>query len=323
MSETNQSLTQAFYAYFQAAHSELGNCLESYTLNGCAPEALDQLSLDIAKLRKELTEATSFLPSYDQRQCDIKLKELEESLQKLRTVSAPKPKFTFKRKVNKPSISPILSNSTQEHVPNMLLSSNISAPAGLPSTTFSLSGYSHEYLTFSSFPASTAIDASDLVISDLDHCVVNLLPSTPADLQSKLKITALHARNVRNCILLLPQIEGSALLHDLSRCVIVLGCHQYRMHTSSQTDVYIAVSSKPIIEHCTNIRFSLYPAPLRSADTNPMGNNLSVQDFSHIRPTPSPNWALLAENELIREGEWPVHRDVDVDEVLRNLLPSA
>ncbi len=56
---------------------------------------------------------------------------------------------------------------------------------------------------------------------------------------------------------------------------------------------------------------------------NPMGNNISVQDFSHIRPTPSPNWALLAENEMIRESDWPVHGDVDVDEVLRNLLPSA
>ncbi|KZS99598.1 uncharacterized protein LAESUDRAFT_733049 [Laetiporus sulphureus 93-53] len=319
----NQNLTQAFYAYFQAAHSELGNRLESYTLNRCAPEALDQLSLDIAKLRKELTHATSFLPSCDQRQCDIKLKELEESLQKLRTALAPKPEFTSKRKVNKPSISPVPSNSTQEQVPNVLLSSNTSSPAGLPSTSLSLSGHSHEYLTCSSFLASTAVDASDLAISDLAHCVVNLLPSTSADLQSNLKITVLHARNVRNCILLLPQIEGSALLHDLSRCIIVLRCHQYRMHTSSQTDVYIAVSSKPIIEHSTNIRFALYPAPLRSSDTNPMGNNLSKPDFSHIRPTPSPNWALLAENEMIRESDWPVHGDVDVDEVLRKLLPSA
>ena len=67
---------------------------------------------------------------------------------------------------------------------------------------------------------------SDLSISDLDHCIVNLLPSALSSSSSgndtPLIITALHARN------LLPNVDGGALIHDLERCVVVLGCHQVR-----------------------------------------------------------------------------------------------
>ena len=41
--------------------------------------------------------------------------------------------------------------------------------------------------------------------------------------------TAVHIRNVINCVLLLPVIKGSILLYDLQRCVVVIpGCHQVR-----------------------------------------------------------------------------------------------
>ena len=70
------------------------------------------------------------------------------------------------------------------------------------------------------------VPATDLSISDLDGCVVDLLSSALAP--QPLTFNALHARNVRNTVLLLPFVEGSAMIHDMDNCVIVLGCHQVR-----------------------------------------------------------------------------------------------
>lgn len=202
-----------------------------------ASGALEQLSVDVAKLRKELTDATDYLPSYDQRQYELvcsphwlqkvverelkiqHLKEIEESLDRLRSASTVKPKFAFKRKTPKATGTPALSPVSSSLTPAVSVSSE-NEPT---SRSLALSGRSHAYLDFTSlhFPPSAA---SDLTMSDLDHCIVNLLPLANESRSSL--FTALHVRNVRNCVIILPPIDGSALLHDLTQCTLVLGCHQ-------------------------------------------------------------------------------------------------
>lgn len=49
-------------------------------------------------------------------------------------------------------------------------------------------------------------------------------------------------------------------------------------------------------------------------------NYLAVQDFSHIRATPSPNWSPLPEDRGISDDRWPVSRE-NLKEVLQTLLP--
>lgn len=94
------------------------------------------------------------------------------------------------------------------------------------SSGLSLSGHAHSYLTVSSLSAPWSA-ASDLTISDLDHCVVNLVPSQAnPDAPADLAFNALHVRNVTNSVLILPVIPGSALLHDMKNCVIALGSRQ-------------------------------------------------------------------------------------------------
>jgi tubulin-specific chaperone C len=105
------------------------------------------------------------------------------------------------------------------------------------------------------------------------------------------------------------------------------------MHSSQNVDVYLDIRSNPIIEHSNGIRFAPYPSFL-DASISPESvsrSNLSVQDFSHIRPTPSPNWSLLSKNdaedarltrmkELVSANEKD-HQE-DVSEVLGGILPS-
>ncbi|EMD36984.1 hypothetical protein CERSUDRAFT_155385 [Gelatoporia subvermispora B] len=331
MSETNQKLTQDFYTHFQTSRSELNARLETLQTSVTDPEALKQIAHDVAKLRKELTDAIGFLPAYDQRQCDLKLKEVEALLEKLRASAAPKPKFSFKRKANPTPSSPSPSdNRATQAIP----------PAVAPSTqtgtsqtnSLILTGQTHRYLTLSSLPVLQSSESSDLAISEISHCIINLTPlagdAQEASAAPPSYFTALHARNITDSILILPHINGSALLHDLTRCIIVLGCHQFRMHTSSDVDVYLSVLSNPIIEHCKGIRFAHYPSLLYPSG-QPMSTeskHAAVQDFSHIRATPSPNWSVLQEDKRIADTQWPtasVSSQHEIDILLRTHLSKA
>ncbi|KAI0795744.1 tubulin binding cofactor C-domain-containing protein [Abortiporus biennis] len=332
MSETNnQRLIQEFYTCFQVsktgASSHLTSRLEKLKDQGdVSNNDLNGLTLDITGLRKSLTDATVYLniPSYDLRLYEEALKSLEQSLDEIRTSFAPKPKFSFKR--SKPAttpssvISPSPAPSGTSSGPHP-----VSPPEGSTNRLL-LFNQSKKYLDWTSLPSNSS---SDLTVSNLDHCIVNLVGGTEEPTQS---ITALHVQNLQDCVLILPpSIDGSALLHDLKRCTIILGCHQFRMHSSTSVNVYLSISSNPIIEHCSAVAFAAYPPELsKSAIPVADSKHLSVQDFTHIRATPSPNWKALPSSETISAEDWgmistirgPIGGD-RLEEVLAKLLPKS
>ncbi|TCD63589.1 hypothetical protein EIP91_005197 [Steccherinum ochraceum] len=319
MADSNRTLIEQFYAKFNESRSDLSTRLEAFKNDAAKPkDVLDQIALDIAQLRKDLADATSYLPAYDQRQYELQVKNFEQSLDQLRTASAPKPKFAFKRKQAAPS-----SGQTTPSTKPPLTSPNAASSTSttISNNARSLSGHSGAYLGPTSLPASSSASGSELTISDVDNCIINLFPTSSegADV-----ISALHVKNVKRSVLLLPVMSGSAILHDVQDTVLVIGCHQFRMHTSSHVDVYLSIPSNPIIEHCSNIRFAKYPTHLTTSPSNDNANKyLSVQDFSHIRATPSPNWQELPGDTVIGEERWPVAPGVDdVRTVLQSLLPK-
>ncbi|KAJ6588376.1 tubulin binding cofactor C-domain-containing protein [Mycena capillaripes] len=298
MSDPAWSFSQSFSAQFLASRTELESRVDLAKSTKITADALQVLSVDLSKLTKTLADATGSLPSYDQRQYELQLKALEKSLEELRT-SIPKSKFAFKRKA--------AAASTQDPpnvVPTVVPERS---PQSQPmSTNLTLSSHSLRYLSNTSVPWKS--QASDLTISDLTKCIVNLLPDAVDESSSQdssdSKISALHIRNLTDTILLLPVIRGSVLLHDLRRCIVVVGCHQFRMHTSTNVDVYLSIPSTPIIEHCSQIRFASYPAALRGSEDTCSDDTFSVQDFSHIKSTPSPHWSTLPPEA--RASNWPV-----------------
>ncbi|KAF7319483.1 C-CAP/cofactor C-like domain-containing protein [Mycena chlorophos] len=284
--------------------SELASRVDEAKKDAAKPDVLSALSLELANLAKLLSDATGSLPNYAQRQYESQVKELEKSLEELRAL-VPKSKFAFKRK------TPTASTASTQSAPPTLPRPNAAEPARETSANMILSSHARRYLTHDALPLK-ASPTSDLTISDLNHCIVNLLGP-------ELRISALHIRNLVDTVLLLPSIAGSVLLHDLRRCIVVVGCHQFRMHTSSVVDIYLSISSNPIIEHCSQLRFAKYPSTLASAD---LPSNLAVQDFSHIKPTPSPNWKMLEGAEVV----WPIaviDSEEAVEETLEALLPSC
>jgi hypothetical protein len=138
----------------------------------------------------------------------------------------PKSKFAFKRKAPVAS-TPVA--ATLVSLPTVVPETS-SAPASAPiSTNVTLSSHSLQYINNTSVPDTS--QASDLTISDLNKCIVNLLPREGESISQNdyLKISALHIRNLTDTVLLLPVIRGSVLCHDLRRCVVVVGCHQVRL----------------------------------------------------------------------------------------------
>ncbi|KAF8062274.1 tubulin binding cofactor C-domain-containing protein [Lyophyllum atratum] len=320
MSDSTWSFSQTFSTQFQTSRSDLESRVDTAKSSSSASdELLQELLAESGRLAKSLADATGSLPSYDQRQYEEQLKALEKALLQLRGKSKPKSKFAFKRK------APVA--HTTSSVPAPQFNSGVPGPALQPTTTnLSLSSHSHQYLTLESLPKSPYLQ--DLAISDLDHCIVNLIPPLPSDDVDQtpdfpLEISALHIRNLSDTVLLIPPIHGSVLIHELTRCTIVIGCHQFRMHTSHNVDVYLSILSNPVIEHCTDIRFGAYPSILSPATENKPSNHLSVMDFSHIRSTPSPHWSALDDDRVA--PQWPLPRVTEQDmlnDVRERLLPK-
>ena len=156
---------------------------------------------------------------------------LEQSLEDIRSASLPKTKFAFKRKTNKPPLSA---------APTLLPSSSSANESGrrdglLGTSDFNnLSSHSHCRLSLQSIPTSGAgPPLSDLIISDLDHCIVDLRATAGSvRSQNQLDLTALHVHDLKDTLLILPNVKGSVILHNLRRCTAIVTCHQVGTHLS-------------------------------------------------------------------------------------------
>lgn len=326
----DKTFQRDFYSQFQASRVDLVARLEATKHSSTPDNDWQELALNIRKLRKHLTDATSFLPSYDQRQCSAQMDLLEQTLEETRSASVPKKKFAFKRKADRPPFSavPTLPPSAQA-TPPQPGRDHLSAV----STFHKLSAHSNCRLSLQSLPTfEDDAPTFDLTISDLNRCIVDLCsPTEIASPRHRLSLTALHIRDLKDTILILPNIEGSVLLHNLHTCTVIVACHQFRMHSSTHVRVYLATISNPVIEDCSAIAFAEYPSfifslnPLVAGALPSSSNHADIQDFSHIRPTPSPNWTIFHP----RNENWDdilTQEDLssqEVDNILAAHLPDA
>jgi hypothetical protein len=143
------------------------------------------------------------------------LKSWEQALEKLQTSqtsTGTKPKFAFKRKEKVEKTTP--------DAPDVKAPLPTEAINRSPTSHLLLTSKSGCSLTFTSLQDASSLPIdSELIITNLDNCIVDLMESDSP--------TAVHIRDVTDCALFLPVINGSVLLHDLQRCVVVIpGCHQ-------------------------------------------------------------------------------------------------
>ncbi|KAH7052679.1 tubulin binding cofactor C-domain-containing protein [Linnemannia elongata] len=303
--------------------------------------AVDNLVQRIQLLEKAVTDNISILPPYDTRICLEAVKSASERLSVLRGQLVPRQKFSFKsRKTVATATSPsalqvsnaatsatanqstvdtslfmTFENRTGEYlfigalqVPNAIAQHDASSPSPsammVDTETIYLGGVQVINNTTASAPAVIE-KPKDVALTNLTDCTINLVHTLP--------LGAIHIKNLKRCVLVIPPVSGSILLHDCEGCTLIGACHQSRMHTSTNMDIYLHVTSEPIIEDCTDMRFAPYPYEevlpsdqlltlFVAAGLRPEKNLFDhVKDFNWLRQQQSPNWRLLDASE-IRQG---------------------
>ena len=134
-------------------------------------------------------------------------------------------RFAFKR------TAPVAPR-TADGAPTTAVPASEALPAEPPA--LAITDRTYEYLCVGDLPAEQLLARGDhdISLSNLSHCIIDFV-SRPKN-GGLGKIRAVHARNITRCVLIMPIIEGSALLHEFKDCTIVMGCHQVREASSKQ-----------------------------------------------------------------------------------------
>jgi hypothetical protein len=99
-------------------------------------------------------------------------------------------------------------------------------------TQFGFHDRSREFLTWSDLKSTENKEGTtDISLSSLSECVVNLVSGCEAPSsgsQPPRTIRAFHAKGLRRCVIMMPNVQGSALIHDCEDCVIAVSAYQVR-----------------------------------------------------------------------------------------------
>lgn len=144
----------------------------------------------------------------------------------------------------------------------------------------------------------------DVALSNLKNCTVAL----------KGVMGTLHMTDLENCIVLCGPVTSSVFIEKCNNSKIVTACQQLRMHTSVRCDIYLHVTSKGIVEDCSEIRtapYNLYYDDLEkhfnmSSLDKKVNNWDNLDDFNWLAPDiPSPNWSVLDVKQRVSDWyEW-------------------
>lgn len=146
---------------------------------------------------------------------------------------APRNKFSFKSR--KPTgIGKNLANPVQESKGNeenkegiQNKESNGASESDTAKTsnnenfqTITISDHYNTCISINSYLTSSSENkVLDFQISNLDHCIVNLVNST-------VTIGAIHIKELKNTVIMSGPVGGSILIYDCEGCLFLVGCHQ-------------------------------------------------------------------------------------------------
>ncbi|KAG8877898.1 hypothetical protein FRB97_002932 [Tulasnella sp. 331] len=313
MTDAERSTT--FLSNFNAERAAISKQIDELQSKGAlTAQGIQPISARLNQLSSTLIGALAFLPGYDQRLCNQNIKQLEVGVDLLRQ-KLPKSRFAFKKKLSPAAATPV-SDSPPPSTPALSSSdTRSSTPQTRPTTSFRVSDKKRGYINLDDFetpnsslaPASSKVDNEprDIILTSLEGCVIDLLPCEG----KPMAITALYGRGLMRCVIMAALVQGSVRLEDCVDCQIVVGCHQFRMEQCISTDVYLNVSSLPVIEQSNSLRFAGYPDGLASRVSLIISNNNlhnDVKDFSWIKATASPNWSTLQAADAI---DWVMELD--------------
>ena len=104
-------------------------------------------------------------------------------------------------------------------------------------------------------PSSASHSTSSGSLTALRNCVIDMsIPTTNGQ-----PFAGLTIKNIKSCLLVCGSVGGATHVTNVEGSVLVVTTRQFRMHDSKDCVVYLHCSSRPIIEECTDIRFTPIP----------------------------------------------------------------
>lgn len=174
------------------------------------------------------------------------LADLEKKVSIVRAKERPRTKFAFAKKASTPnsSISPptpaitddssgpsgsVTKQEKRDSGPSLEPSSELALSTLVDARTFTLSNLDQTYITQEDVLSEGEYTLS---ISNISNSIIDLRPgsssSTSSTARKGKKLMSLHAKGVRQCVIIAGQLDGSALLHDITDSMVILGAHQVR-----------------------------------------------------------------------------------------------
>nr|XP_029132629.1 tubulin-specific chaperone C [Labrus bergylta] len=281
----------AFNAERESIEELLSSCSGAHRAD--VTQKLEEATAKTLQLQKFLSDSTLFLKQYDLRQAQAALQKLQSSIAETREEGLPKKKFAFRARTKATDKAPV----SDPPAPTPAGSASTHAGGSAPSVKCGFSNMDSVCVT----KTAEEISKQDVLLTDLTNCKVRLLGSP----------STLHLKNIDTCEILCGPVSSSVFIDQCKSSVLAFPCQQLRTHNTTDTQVYLHVTSRAIIEDCHGVSFAplSWSYPSMDEDFSVSGldrdrNNWSqVDDFNWLAAgTPSPNWSVIPEAD--RKTDW-------------------
>lgn len=245
---------------------------------------LDRATERLLSLQKFHADSTMFLPSYDVRQSQEVLSNLQSRIQEKREKLYPKKKFAFSSKKK--------STKQEENKKESNKMMPIAHEYGVQLSDCTIQKKCHECIEMT----DTALIKKDVGLFDSSFCTFRLFgaPST------------VHIKNLTDCVIISGPVSSSIFISDCKNCTFVIACQQLRTHSTTKSKFYLHVTSRAIIEDCSQLEFAPYTLSYMKLEEHFVAAGLDklknhwndVDDFNWLASdVHSPNWSIISEEE--------------------------
>lgn len=156
-----------------------------------------------------------------------------------------------------PSFSP------KDYNEEMLRSATgVRKPSFSQSTNINISEHSGIHIIL---PSTASRATSSGALTRLDGCIVDMSVLTAS---GGAPFAGLAMKNIKRSLIIAGHVDGAAHITGVEDSILVVASRQVRMHDCKNVDIYLHCSSRPIIEDCSNVRFSPIPESFVSYSRN-------------------------------------------------------
>lgn len=263
------------------------NTLEPSTDITALTESFNSIGRDLQELQRYFTSSTIFLNDFKIKTSQNTINRLNTKADETKSRLIPKKKFGFKNKVAK--VEPV---KKIEDLNGAVKETN------RKEFEWTESKKSHKKILLTSEMANN----QDLTLSELNDCII-VIQGHPGSLQIS---------KIKNCVLVCGPVARSIFADNCVGCTFAFSCQQLRLHTSSDCNIYLHVTSRGIIEDTTDIRitpynynYDNYDNDLKESKLDASVNNWrNIGDFNWLSTVEaSPNWSAMKDCDRVEEWQ--------------------